>query len=187
MSMRGLYISQDEREMLAQEREMARKNRNQDLDLKLSCLLRVADGLPQRDVAENFGVPLRTLEWWIQQYRSAGFRSLTKGPYPGKASRLTYEQKQMLAKIIDAGPASVGLDTGVWTACVISALIKTLFGVAYCISQVQRILNQCDFSVQVPKRRLSKADREKQRDWIENRLPEIKKSPKGEWGTRVWG
>lgn len=186
MSMKGLYVTRDEREMMLQEREVARKNRKQDLDLKLSCLLCVADGMTQRDVAENFGVPLRTLEWWIQQYRNRGVQSLIKGPYSGKKPRLNSEQKKVLAKIIDAGPESVGLDTGVWTACVISALIRTLFDVVYCISQVQRMLNQLSFSTQVPRKRLSKADKEKQRDWIENRLPAIKKSPKGERGTRVW-
>jgi transposase len=186
MSIRGLYFSHDEREMILSEREMARKNKNQDLDLKLSCLLNVADGIPQRDTAENFAVPLRTLEWWIHQYRNEGLSALIKGPYPGKASRLTDEQKHELSEIIEAGPEKVDLDTGVWTACVVSALVKTFYGVVYSVSQVQRILNQLDFSVQVPRRRLSKADKQKQADWIENRLPAIKKSPQGAWSSGVW-
>jgi transposase len=175
MSIRGLYISQYERDMLTLERDMARKNRNQDLHLKLSCLLNVADGMPQRDTAENLRVPLRTLEWWVQQYRTEGFRALIKGPYPGRPARLTPEQKEELAGIIEAGPEKVGLDTGVWNACIVAALIKTLYHVAYGISQVQRILNQLSLSVQLPRKRLSKADKEMQRDWIENRLPAIKK------------
>lgn len=175
MRIRGLYLSPDEYEMVVHEREMARKNNNQDLDLKASCLLSVADGMPQRDTAENFGVPLRTLEWWVQRYRTEGLPALVKGPYPGRPSRLTSEQKDELAQIIEAGPEKVGLDTGVWTACIVAALIKALYNVAYGLSQVQRILNQLSFSVQLPRKRPSKADKEIQRDWIENRLPAIKK------------
>ena len=177
MGIRGLLLTRYEREMLNQERGFARKNRIQDLDLKVTCILLVADGIPQRDAAEMLGVALRTLESWIEKYRSSGLHSLIKGPYPGRASQLTNQQKEDLARVVTEGPDKAGLDTGVWTARILTALIKNSYGVSYSVSQVQRILHGLRMSVQLPNRRPSKADLEKQKQWIEKELPAIKKKP----------
>jgi len=178
MGIRGLLLTREEREMLKQERDFARKNKRQDLDLKVTCILLVADGIPQRDASEMLGVPLRTLESWIEKYRSSGLHSLIKGPYPGREPQLTKEQKEELANVVTEGPDKAGLDTGVWTARILAALIKDSYGVSYSVSQVQRILHELRMSVQLPNRRPSKEDLEKQRKWIEEELPAIKKKPK---------
>ncbi len=178
MGIRGLLLTRDERGTLNQGRDFARKNRIQDLDLKITCILLVADGIPQRDASEMLGVPLRTLESWIEKYRTDGLHSLIKGPYPGKQPKLNKGQKDELAKVVAEGPDKAGLDTGVWTARILATLIKDSYGVSYSVSQVQRILHELGMSVQLPNRRPCKADLEKQRKWIEEELPLIKKKPK---------
>ncbi len=137
--MKGLLITRHERDMLEQERGLARRNGDLDLFLKTSCILRVSDGHFQKDVAEMFGVPLRTLEWWIEQYQNSGIRVLVKGPYPGKKPRLTLDQQDKLAQIIEAGPEKAGLDTGVWTATIVKSLVRARFGISCGLSQVRRI------------------------------------------------
>jgi transposase len=106
-------LTRFERGMLEQERDLARANGNLDLFLKTSCVLRVSEGHFQREVADMFGVPLRTLESWIEQYRNSGMSGLIKGPYSGKQSRLTPDQLRELAGIIEAGPETAGFETGI--------------------------------------------------------------------------
>ena len=184
--MKGLLITRDERDMLEQERGLARRNGNLDLFLKTSCILRVSDGHFQKDVAEMFGVPLRTLEWWIEQYRNSGIRVLVKGPYAGKKPRLTLDQQDKLAQIIEAGPEKAGLDTGVWTATIVKSLVRARFGISYGLSQVRRILRKHRLSVQVPRRDLAKADPEKQKEWTEKDLSEIEKEVRSDAGVLMY-
>jgi transposase len=172
--------------MLEQERELARQNGDLDLFLKTSCILRVSDGHFQKDVAEMFGVPLRTLEWWIELYRTAGVHALVKGPYPGKKPRLTLDQQDKLAQIIEAGPEKAGLDTGVWTATIVKSLVKARFGISYGLSQIRRILRKHRLSVQVPRRDPAKADPEKQKEWTEKDLPEIKEEVRSDAGVLMY-
>lgn len=184
--MKGLLITRDERDMLEQERELARQNGDLDLFLKMSCILRVSDGHFQKDVAEMFGVPLRTLEWWTELYRTAGVHALAKGPYPGKKPRLTLDQQDKLAQIIEAGPEKAGLDTGVWTATIVKSLVKARFGISYGLSQIRRILRKHRLSVQVPRRDPAKADPEKQKEWTEKHLPEIKEEVRADAGVLMY-
>jgi transposase len=181
--MKGLLLTRYERETLEQQREMARKNDKLDLFLKINSILAVADGRLQKEVAGTLGVPLRTLEWWIERYRNDGLTALLKGPYPGRQPRLTTHQKEELAQIIKDGPESAGLETGVWTALIVKSLIKARFGVKYGESQVRRILQKLGFSLQLPRRSPSKADPVKQQHWIEEEFPEIKEEVQSDAGV----
>ena len=179
--MNGLLLTRYEREMLEQEREMARRNNDLDLFLKMNCILAVADGRLQKEVAEMFGVPLRTLEWWIERYRNDGLSALMKGPYPGRQPRLTPDQKKELAQIIEEGPEKAGFG-GAWNALIVKSLIKDRFGVTYDASHVRRLLKKLGFSVQLPRRSPSKADEAEQKHWIEEELPEIKEEVQADSG-----
>ncbi len=183
--MKGLLLTLYERETLEQQREMARRNGDLDLFLKMNCILAVADGRLQKDVAETLNVPLRTLEWWIERYRNEGLSALVKGPYPGKEPRLNPDQKKELAQIIEEGPENAGFDTGVWTGLIVKSLIKARFGVGYGESQVRRILQKLGFSLQFPRRNPSKADPVQQKHWIEEELPEIKAEVQSDGGVEA--
>jgi transposase len=184
--MKGLLLTRYERDMLEQECEMARSNDDLDLFVKMSCILRVSEGHLQRDVAEMFGVPLRSLEWWIEQYRNSGIRALAKGPYPGRKSRLTPDQMTELARIIEEGPDKAGLETGVWTATIVKSVVKARFGVSYGLRQIRRILRSLHFSFQLPRRSPAKADPKKQEEWTERELPKIKKRVRSDGGVLMY-
>lgn len=186
MSFKGMLLTRDERETMKRERCISRKNKNQDVDLKLTALLMVADGMIQNEVSRMLDIPLRTLEWWIQQYRKRGMQGLIKGPYPGKKPKLTQDQLDELAALIEAGPEEVGLDTGVWSAPILAQTIKARFGVSYSASGLRKLLHRLGFSVQYPTRRLSKADLEEQRRWIEQDLVAIKKKVRDDSGVLLY-
>jgi transposase len=184
--MKGLLSTRYEHDMLEQERALTRRNGNLDLFLKTSCMLLVSEGRFQKDVADLFKVPFRTLEWWLEQYRTSGMSALIKGPYPGKPSWLSTDQEKELAQIIEAGPEKAGFDTGVWTAGIVKSLITSRFGVSYGLCQVRRILRALCFSVQLPRRVPSEEDPEKQKEWIESDLPEIRKEVRSDGGALLY-
>ena len=99
-----------------------------------------------------------------------------KGPYPGRKPKLTQGQLIELDRIIEQGPESAGLDTGVWTAPLVADMVKNLFGVRYHPDHMRRILRRLRFSVQLPTRELSREDEAEQTLWLDHELQTIKKS-----------
>jgi transposase len=59
----------------------------------------------------------------------------------------------------------------------IGDLIAQRFGVRYHNHHVPRLLHELGFSVQRPRRRLARADKEAQAVWLREQLPRIKKKP----------
>lgn len=143
--------------------------------LRCQAVLMLNRGLEAAFVAETLGVHLNSVRGWDRRVREGGVSALEDKPYPGAKPKLGPDQKEELKRIVANPPTEVGLDTGVWTGPLIQKVIQKKFGVTYDVSQVRRILNQLGFSVQYPRVRLSKADAEKQREWLQITLPAIKK------------
>ena len=156
--------------------QLSRGRKDIEMAERIQGLLLVSEGMGERRAAEIVGVGRRTLQDWIFKYRRGGLEALVKGPYLGRKPKLTEVQLEELDRIIEQGPESVGLDTGVWTAPLAAGLVKKLFGVRYHPDHMRRILRRLRFSVQLPTRELSRADPEEQLRWLDHELHAIKKS-----------
>ena len=110
-----LRVSNTQAEELIQAYRVATARKDFDLAKRIQCLLLVSSGMAERQAAEIVGVKRRTLQEWIFKYRRGGLAALEKGPYPGRSPKLTKAQLEELGRIIEQGPESVGLDSGVWT------------------------------------------------------------------------
>lgn len=172
----GLKLTDAECEAITSERDMAKKRKDWKVRNRLRCLLLCHEGKTISQAAQICEVARSTAAEWLKKYRNAGLKSLVeRGAYKGKASQLSDDQKQELRLIIRGGPESANLDTGVWTAAVVAEVIKKRFGVTLSLSQIRRTLRKLGFSVQYPRQKLSKADKEMQKTWVEMSLPQIKK------------
>lgn len=183
----GLRLTEAQTKGLSQEYQLARARKDLDKALRIQGLLLVSEGTRERRAAQIVGVGRRTLQDWIFKYRRGGLTELEKGPYPGRTPKLTKAQLEELDRIIDKGPESVGLDTGVWTAPLVADLVKKLFGVRYHPDHMRRILRRLKFSVQMPKKVLSRADPQEQAGWLAQELADLKKSPAGVRGPDLPG
>ena len=114
---------------------------------------------------------------WIRWYDAGGTEALKPRKAPGAAPKLGEEQRAELVTLIEAGPQASGYMGGVWTGPRIGDLIRKKFGVHYHNHHVPRLLHQLGFSVQRPRKRLARADKEAQETWLKKRLPAIKKRP----------
>lgn len=185
----GLRLSDEERARIISVRESHRRKKEHWVCTRLRCLLLCDEGKTMRQAGEICEVSRSIVAEWIRAYRQGGIQAVTKrGPYQGKRPRLSPEQQQELREIIRSGPQQAGLDTGVWTASVVAAVVRDRFAVSLSLSQIRRTLRKLGFSVQYPKRKLAKADAEAQRTWREVELPRIKKGSsetKASWYTKT--
>jgi transposase len=128
-------------------------------------------------LAAQLDVTRGSINRWLQWFDRKGTDGLRSRKAPGAAPRLSQAQKDELAKVIEAGPQSAGFSSGMWTGPMIGDLIRKRFGVRYHNHHVPRLLNKMGFSVQRPRKRLARADAERQALWLKEQFPAIKKKP----------
>lgn len=132
---------------------------------------RVAELCVEADVSRG------SVNRWLQWYEAAGVEGLATSKAPGPEPKLSPEQSQELARLIEEGPLAAGYQSGVWTGPMIGDLIEERFGVRYHNHHVPRLLHRLGFSVQRPRKRLAKADAQAQATWLKKTFPQIKKKP----------
>jgi transposase len=128
-------------------------------------------------IAKELEVTRGSVNRWLGWYDAEGVDGLRTGVPPGRAPFLSVVQRAELTALIEAGPVAAGYRSGVWTGPEIGDLIERRYGVRYHNHHVPRLLHQLGFSVQRPRKRLARADLERQAYWLRTTLPAIKKKP----------
>jgi transposase len=173
---RGLRLDKGQTLQLRNARARARRAGDETYARRLKAILLLGhERLTQKAVASIFDVTENCITRWVMTFVQAGIEGLRPGTRPGATPRLTVDQKQKLARIIEWGPEAYGLDTGVWTGPIVRNLVESKFGVKYSVEQIRSILHELGFSVQYPKQVLSEASLTAQERWLKRKYPEIKK------------
>jgi transposase len=133
------------------------------------------DGRRVIEIASEAGVTRGSVNRWLQWYDVDHVDGLRTNVSDGPAPKLNDAQQAQLADVIERGPIAAGYQSGVWTGPMIGDLIEQRFGVRYHNHHVPRVLHQLGFSVQRPRKRLARADLERQATWLRETLPAIKK------------
>jgi transposase len=142
---------------------------------RAKAVLGYIDGKTVLSMVDLLEVSRGSINRWLQWYEAEGVDGLRTLPRPGKAPKLDAAQHEALAALIEAGPQKAGYSTGIWTGPMIGDLIHQKFGVRYHNHHVPWLLHRLGFSVQRPRKRLARADAEKQAKWLRVTLPAIKK------------
>ena len=150
-----------------------RRNDLQEYKRTRALLLAGRDGLTRREAADKVGAREWSVYEWQRRFESDGVTGLQTKKAPGPARRLSAEQLQRLAEIVERGPEAAGFDTGVWTSAQVQTIVRREFSQTYSISRISRILREMSFSYQLPKIRLAKADPEAKRKWREETMPAL--------------
>ena len=127
------------------------------------------------ELAEELDVTRGSVNRWLQWFDAEGVDGLKSRVAPGAACRLSAEQLSDLTRLVEAGPQAAGYSTGVWTGPMIGDLIRRRYGVKYHNHHIPRLLHKLGFSVQRPRKRLARADLERQKTWLSTTFPRIKK------------
>lgn len=154
-----------------------RAKRSGELPLWRRCkaVLGYIDGKSVITMCGELDVVRASINRWLRWYDVEGLEGLLDRERPGPAPRLSLEQLEKLVCIIEAGPQAASYQTGMWTGPMIGDVIHREFGVRYHNQHIPRLLHQLGFSVQRPRKRLARADAERQAVWIRTTLPAIKK------------
>jgi transposase len=85
-------------------RQAAARAKNASSSRRMLALALVIEGVDRTTAARSCGMDRQTLRDWVHRYNSDGLAGLENKPLPGRASKLTAEQKQGLIALVEAGP-----------------------------------------------------------------------------------
>jgi len=157
-------------------------------DIKLykrvrALLLVGRDGKSRNEAAEIVECDRRSIFGWQQRFDERGVDGLRRKSGSGRKRRLTDAQLTGLASHILLGPQVAGFEAGAWTSTIVADLIRRIYGIKYSPAQVRRILNDLDFSHQLPRVKLAKADADAQQEWLTETLPDVFRRVQQEGGV----
>lgn len=171
----GQRRTRSERRRLEQLLRKAKKQGDLATWCRAKSVLEYLRGKTVIDLSEQLDVTRGSINRWLQWFQAQGTEGLKTKKRPGGEARLTVQQYEELISIIEGGPQAIGFATGIWTGPMIGELIRRHFGVTYHSHYIPRLLHKLGFSVQRPRRRLARADIERQAVWIKKTFPAIKK------------
>jgi transposase len=159
-------------------RHIERAQKDNDLRTwkRARAVLAYIEGRLNTDIGPELQVDPSTVSRWVAAYALQGIPALSPGKSSGAPPKLSDEQLQELGQLVEDGPVAAGFDSGIWTARLVGELIRRRFGVEYNWKYVPELLHKLGFSVQRPRKRLSRADLQAQEFWLRKTFPALKKS-----------
>jgi transposase len=128
-------------------RRLACEAQNADQARRLLAIAAVYEGMNRADAARIGGMDRQTLRDWAHRFNDEGAAGLVNRAAPGNSRGLTREQEAELAQIVEAGPASAGLDhLARWRCVDLKALIAERWGVDYHERTIGKLLDRMGFS-----------------------------------------
>ena len=125
---------------------------------RINAIILLGTGWTQVQVSEALLLDDRTIRRYVKAYREGGIDGLLDVRYQGSQCHLTSEQIRQLDDHIQANLYTHVRD--------IRQYIETTFGVVYSISGVTELLSRTGFVYKKPKHVPSKADLQRQSDFI---------------------
>jgi transposase len=134
----------------------------------------------QKSVAEIAEIIRRnpvTVNIYIKSYQEKGLDGLTMGVSTGAPEQLTSEQHQQLKQtIVTKLPHEVGFPAKHnWTLALAAAYVKREFERSYTIAGMAKLLHRLDLRFTKPTYTLEAADEAKQKEFVDERFPQLKK------------
>lgn len=166
---------------------MRPKGKPEELErIRKTAIAAVEAGYSQVDVARIFGKHPDTLSKWMSSYRRDPESILAK-PIPGRPPRLSIEQLEELNSFLRQGAVAHGWSTNIWTCPRVTEIIQRHFGVTFHPDHVLRIVTEkMKWSFQRPEKVARERDPKKVEEWLEKKLPEIKKKAENEGATLIY-
>jgi transposase len=104
----------------------------QDRRLRDRCqaILRAARGRRHRQLAEDLGISVRTLQRWLNAYQAEGLAGLTIQWASGRAPHIPEALASDILAWVTHGPAGCGLDRANWTYAELAVYLYRMHGIA---------------------------------------------------------
>ena len=146
----------------------------------------VRSGQDVQSVANAYGVNIRSVFRWLEEFANGGQNALLSKQIPGRPSKVTPEEMRWLANAIkDNTPLQHKFPFGLWTLSLIGSLIERQFGKKLSLASVSRIMKLLGFSAQKPLYQAWQQDPVLVRTWETETYPAIRAQAKQE-GARIY-
>ncbi len=140
-------LSEEERRALKQgvRREVGRVSE------RMRAVLLSARGYSVTQIAGIFECDEATVREWLAHFEAGGVAALRDRPKSGRRPRATPAAREILRRVVPAGPASVGYAGGIWTVLTLKLYLCVSEGVALSTTSVRRLLLALGFRWRRPK------------------------------------
>jgi transposase len=179
---RILYLHPKTYKRLIRLRKEAERDGAYRVAKRLQAVVLNSEGRTSGELAHLLAAPRSRVSEWLACYQAFGVQGLLEGHRSGRPLELTPAQRKQLDDILDSGPVAYGLDTGIWTSPMIAWVIEEEFGIHYHPGHVRKLLHRLGFSVQRPRRVLTRANANQQDRWQRYTYPSLKKKRSGKTG-----
>lgn len=178
--MKAIYARGNSRTVtkLAKLKSAAQKDSHYRVATRLHAIMLSVEGHTSTSISDVLKVDRTRVPKWIKAWNEHGVDGLLEGHRSGRKKRMSKENIEKLSDIIESGPVSYGLNTGVWTSPIITEVIRLEFDITYHPGHVRKILKDIGFSVQRPTYKLINADPKKKNRWVRYTYPNLKKTPR---------
>jgi putative transposase len=136
------------------------------------------DGYKMKEIAKIIGRQPVTVSSYISNYKKMGIEGLVLKYSPGKPSKLSKDQKDILVETVATKiPADVGFTAKYnWTLALVVEFVKNKWDIAYSLKGMSLVLHSLGLSYTRPTYTLEKADPEKQKEFTEITFPALIKA-----------
>lgn len=159
-------------------------------DLRRRAVAAVESGRRQAEVAETFGVGLRSLSRWVNAFRAKGNRGLSagrRGRRPGEQKALDGRQQARVRRaVLGKYPDQLQLVGLVWTRGLVGELVRDWFGLSLSRVTIGKYLRSWGLSPQKPVQVAYEKNPEAVRAWLEERYPAIAARAGKDRGLVLW-
>jgi len=127
-------------------RREAAKAKDARASRRMLALALVLEGKSRTDAAESCGMDRQTLRDWVHRYNAEGLGGLRDRPLPGRPPRLSAEQMQELATIVETGPDPVADELVRWRRIDLCAVVERRFDIRLAERTMGEILRRLGFT-----------------------------------------
>lgn len=153
---------------------------------RLQALELKQKGWKQTQIAEALGVTEGAVSQWVHMVDTQGATALRARPHPGRPPALTREQKNLLPDLLSHGAEAYGFRGNVWTNARVAKVIEWEWSIGYHRSHVARLLQELNWTPQLPIIRATQRDEKAIALWRTEKWPELKKQARLERKTLVF-
>ncbi|MEW6621503.1 MAG: helix-turn-helix domain-containing protein [bacterium] len=140
--------------------KIAKKMRDGRVRIKIQAIVLLAQGKPQRYVAEALGVSVRSIPDWIERYNREGINGLQDKPRSGAPMKL--KDIEGFRERIIRGPIPDKDGVITWSGQQIGVILKEEFNSFYSLSGIYNLLHYLKLSSLKPRPRHPEAEDEEQ-------------------------
>jgi transposase len=146
-------------------------------DVRVRAVRAVRGGMSIIDVARAFQTDRTTVHRWLRRFRESGHEdSLQRRPVAGRPRKLADLSEADLKRVVLSPASTYGFETDLWTVSRLRHVLVDQFHEEISEDTVWRRLRAAGLTWQVPERAYTQADPVKRDKWMQETLPEIRKT-----------